>query len=64
MRPRTEGSFVPGIEPKVVLDSGERIKVAGLCQWFDEGARVSFWIVTDYTGTIIRKVAHSLEMAS
>ncbi|RUX49605.1 hypothetical protein EOA33_11990 [Mesorhizobium sp. M4A.F.Ca.ET.050.02.1.1] len=61
MRPRTEGTFISGIEPKVILDYGERLKVAGPCQWFDEGQRVSFWIVTDFTGTVIKKVAHSLE---
>ncbi|TGP22656.1 MULTISPECIES: hypothetical protein [unclassified Mesorhizobium] len=63
MRPRTEGTFAPGIEPKVLLDYGERLKVAGPCELFDDGDRVSFWIVTDFTGTIIRKVAHSLELA-
>ncbi|RWD17021.1 MAG: hypothetical protein EOS75_03840 [Mesorhizobium sp.] len=63
MRPRETGAFVPGIEPKVILDHGERLKVAGLCERFDEGARVSFWVVTDFTGTVIKKVAHSLELA-
>ncbi|RUW71018.1 MULTISPECIES: hypothetical protein [unclassified Mesorhizobium] len=63
MRPREQGTFVPGADPKVLLDHGERLKVAGACQWFDEGQRVSFWIVTDFTGTVIKKVAHSLELA-
>ncbi|TIW20311.1 MAG: hypothetical protein E5V63_31865 [Mesorhizobium sp.] len=64
MRPRTEGTFLPGIEPKVLLDYGGRLKVAGPCQWFDEGQRVSFWIVTDFTGTVIRKLAHSVDLAA
>ncbi|RWF66632.1 hypothetical protein [Mesorhizobium sp.] len=64
MRSRTEGTFLPGIEPKVLLDHGERLKVAGPCRCYDEGARVSFWVCVDYTGTVIKKVAHSLELAA
>ncbi|RVD40394.1 hypothetical protein EN858_21765 [Mesorhizobium sp. M4B.F.Ca.ET.215.01.1.1] len=63
MRPREYGNFISGIEPKVILDYGERLKVAGPCEWFDEGARVSFWVVTDLTGPQVRKIAHSLELA-
>ncbi|TIX15212.1 MAG: hypothetical protein E5V41_16570 [Mesorhizobium sp.] len=64
MRPRETGAFVPGIEPKVLLDHGERLKVAGPCEWFDEGQRVSFWVCADYTGPQVRKVAHSLHLAA
>lgn len=61
MRPREAGTFLPGRDPKVMLDSGEKLKVEGPCPWLEQGQRVSCWTVTDYTQAITRKYAHSVE---
>lgn len=64
MRPREHGRFLPGRDPKVQLDSGEQLKVEGPCQWFDDGERVAFWVAEDFTGPVLRRLAHSVELAN
>lgn len=64
MRPREHGKFVAAADPKVLLDDGTRVKVAGPCGSFRDGECVSFWIAQEYAGAAVRMVAHSLEIAT
>ncbi|WP_280952465.1 MULTISPECIES: hypothetical protein [unclassified Mesorhizobium] len=40
------------------------MKVEGPCQWFDDGERVAFWVAEDFTGPVLRRLAHSVELAN
>lgn len=64
MRPRSEGKFVAGFDPKVLLPDGTRVKIAGPCGSFRDGEAVTFWVATEYGSSTVRMVAHSLEVVS